>query len=39
MERYARAWTGKDDKVTLLSATIHREVITIAQVSVPGDTN
>jgi predicted transposase YbfD/YdcC len=33
------AWTGENDKVTLFSAMIHREAITIAQVSVPGDTN
>jgi predicted transposase YbfD/YdcC len=33
------AWTDQSDKVTLFSAMIHREAITIAQVSVPGDTN
>ncbi len=33
------AWTDQNDKVTLFSAMIHREAITIAQVSVPGDTN
>lgn len=33
------AWTNENDKVTLFSAMIHREAITIAQVSVPGDTN
>jgi predicted transposase YbfD/YdcC len=33
------AWTDGNDKVTLFSAMIHREAITIAQVSVPGDTN
>ncbi len=33
------AWTDGNGKVTLFSAMIHREAITIAQVSVPGDTN
>lgn len=33
------AWTDENDKVTLFSAMIHREAITIAQVSVPGNTN
>ena len=33
------SWTGENDKVTLFSAMIHREAITVAQVSVPGDTN
>ncbi len=33
------AWTDQNDKVTLFSAMVHREAITIAQVSVPGDTN
>lgn len=33
------AWTDENDKVTLFSAMIHREAITIAQVSVPSDTN
>lgn len=33
------AWTDENDKVTLFSAMIHRNAITVAQVSVPGDTN
>jgi predicted transposase YbfD/YdcC len=33
------AWTDENDQVTLFSAMIHREAITIAQVRVPGDTN
>lgn len=33
------AWTDENDKVTLFSAMIHCEAITIAQVSVPGDTS
>jgi predicted transposase YbfD/YdcC len=33
------AWTEENDKVTLFSAMTHREAVTIAQVSVPGDTN
>jgi len=33
------AWTDENDKVTLFSAMIQREAITIAQVSVPADTN
>ena len=33
------AWTDENDQVTLFSAMIHREAVTIAQVSVPGDTN
>lgn len=33
------AWTAENDKLTLFSAMIHREAITIAQVSVPAETN
>jgi predicted transposase YbfD/YdcC len=33
------AWTDENDQVTLLSAMIHREAITVAQLRVPGDTN
>ena len=33
------AWTDENDQVTLLSAMIHREAVTIAQLSVPGGTN
>lgn len=33
------AWTDENDQVTLFSAMIHGEAITIAQVSVPGDTS
>lgn len=33
------AWTDQNDQVTLFSAMLHREAITVAQVSVPGDTN
>ena len=33
------AWTDENDKVTLFSAMLHREGITIAQVRVPDDTN
>jgi predicted transposase YbfD/YdcC len=33
------AWTGENDQVTLFSAMLHREAVTIAQVRVPDDTN
>ena len=33
------AWTNENDKVTLFSAMLHREAITIAQVRVPDGTN
>src|SRR5712671_1666546 len=33
------AWTGENDKVTLFSAMLHREAVTIAQVRVPDGTN
>ena len=33
------AWTDENDKVTLFSAMLHREAITIAQVRVPEGTN
>ena len=33
------AWTDENGQVTLFSAMIHREAITVAQVSVPGGTN
>ncbi|HEY4342695.1 MAG TPA: ISAs1 family transposase [Steroidobacteraceae bacterium] len=33
------AWTSENDAVTLFSAMIHEEGITIAQVKVPDDTN
>lgn len=33
------AWTDENEKVTLFSAMIHQEAITIAQVRVPDDTN
>ena len=33
------AWTDENDKLTLFSAMIHRKAITIAQVSVPAETN
>jgi predicted transposase YbfD/YdcC len=33
------AWTDENDKVTLFSAMLHREGITIAQVRVPDGTN
>lgn len=33
------AWTSENDAVTLFSAMIHEEGITIAQVRVPDDTN
>jgi predicted transposase YbfD/YdcC len=33
------AWTDENDKVTLFSAMLHREAITIAQVRVPDGTN
>jgi predicted transposase YbfD/YdcC len=33
------AWTDENEQVTLFSAMLHREAITIAQVMVPGDTN
>lgn len=33
------AWTAENEKFTLFSAMIHREAITIAQVSVPSETN
>ena len=33
------AWTDENDKVTLFSAVLHREAITIAQVRVPDGTN
>ena len=33
------AWTDENDQVTLFSAMLHREAITIAQVRVPDGTN
>lgn len=33
------AWTDENDKVTLFSAMLHREAVTIAQVRVPDGTN
>ena len=33
------AWTDENDKVTLFSAMLHREAVTIAQVTVPDGTN
>jgi predicted transposase YbfD/YdcC len=33
------AWTDENDKVTLFSAMLHRETVTIAQVRVPDGTN
>jgi predicted transposase YbfD/YdcC len=33
------AWTAGNGKVTLFSAMTHREAVTIAQVSVPAETN
>jgi hypothetical protein len=33
------AWTGENDKVTLFSAMLHREAVTIAQLRVPDGTN
>jgi predicted transposase YbfD/YdcC len=33
------AWTDKNDKVTLLSAMLHREAVTIAQLRVPDGTS
>jgi predicted transposase YbfD/YdcC len=33
------AWTDGNDKVTLFSAILHREAVTIAQVRVPDGTN
>jgi predicted transposase YbfD/YdcC len=33
------AWTAENDKVTLFSAVTHRDSVTIAQVSVPAETN
>jgi predicted transposase YbfD/YdcC len=33
------AWTADNDKFTLFSAVTHRDSVTIAQVSVPADTN
>ena len=33
------AWTRENEKVTLFSAMLHREAITVAQVMVPGGTN
>ena len=33
------AWTGENGKVTLFSAMLHREAVTIAQVRVPDGTN
>ena len=33
------AWTDDNDKVTLFSAMLHREAVTIAQVRVPDGTN
>jgi predicted transposase YbfD/YdcC len=32
------AWTSENDQFTLFSAMMHREAVTIAQVSVPADT-
>jgi hypothetical protein len=33
------AWTDENDKVTLFSAMLHDEAVTIAQVRVPDGTN
>ena len=33
------AWTDENDKVTLFSAMLHREAVTIAQVRIPDGTN
>jgi predicted transposase YbfD/YdcC len=33
------AWTDENDKVTLFSAVLHREAVTIAQLRVPDGTN
>lgn len=33
------AWTDENDQFTLLSAMVHRDGVTIAQVQVPADTN
>src|SRR6266446_10495779 len=33
------SWTDENDKVTLFSAMLHREAVTIAQVRVPDGTN
>jgi predicted transposase YbfD/YdcC len=33
------AWTDENDKVTMFSAMLHREAVTIAQVRVPDGTN
>jgi predicted transposase YbfD/YdcC len=33
------AWTAENDNVTLFSAVTHRDSVTIAQVSVPAETN
>ena len=33
------AWTDENDRVTLFSAMLHREAVTIAQVRVPDGTN
>jgi hypothetical protein len=33
------AWTDENDKVTLFSAMLHREAVTVAQVRVPDGTN
>jgi hypothetical protein len=33
------AWTDENGKVTLFSAMLHREAVTIAQVRVPDGTN
>lgn len=33
------AWTGENDKVTLFSAMLHEEAVTVAQVRVPDGTN
>jgi predicted transposase YbfD/YdcC len=33
------AWTDENDKVTLFSAMLHREAVTIAQLRVPDGTN
>ena len=33
------AWTDENDKVTLFSAMLHDEAVTVAQVRVPDGTN
>ena len=33
------AWTGENNKVTLFSAMLHEEAVTVAQVRVPDSTN